>query len=213
MANSPDFDGWKDVISEYDNLQKCLETFTEFFKACSIILFLYTAEYSVEVDPPSRLFYHAKVYCLADKYSIVLLRELAKFEKVCHVINTLELDQRWTGGIIAATKYSYWNTAPDDDFLRDLCTSIVAYGMEGNLDDENGLMSNLLLELPELGRDIARALRRCRPLSTAADFFFKGSVHYQCGKCTSAWFIDSKKGSATWCEAPTCPACEEKMGE
>ncbi|KAE9993187.1 hypothetical protein EG327_006186 [Venturia inaequalis] len=123
----------------------------------AMVQFLYTAQYLEKPDPEDPrtfcLLHHVQVYCLADRCSIKLLKGLviSHLDSVDNYFSIVDIQD-----LVAATKYAYGNTAPNDKTMKDFLIVLIIRMMDYG---DGGTISNLMMELAEVGHDVARALR------------------------------------------------------
>ncbi|RDI83701.1 hypothetical protein Vi05172_g6287 [Venturia inaequalis] len=168
-------------------------------------------ERMIETEPVSTicLLHQVRVYCLADKCSILPLKELVlqileRFSRNRNISSALYRQHLTIQDLTTATKYAYENTAPNDNTLRDLFTTLIIENMDYGLDDATGPMSMLLMGLAELGRDVALAMRHVSWSQMVSRSEYSSMTGYQCGKCESFWQIQGDEEAE-----PECLFCDD----
>lgn len=177
-----------------------------------MIEFLYTGDYT-ELEPSTRLLHHVQVYTLAEKCSIESLKDHAR-SKLSRVIGqTPVLEEE---DLAAATRHNYENMAPNDCSVHDILISTIVGNMDVFLRDETSPICNLMAEIGEVGRDVARATcfsvgpqqRKPPPESDLGSIKF-----YHCSSCASEWMIRYQETSNVWDGNPICPRCYHDLPE
>ncbi|RDI83698.1 hypothetical protein Vi05172_g6288 [Venturia inaequalis] len=121
----------------------------------SMIEFLYTGDYT-ELEPSTRLLHHVQTYTLAEKCSIEPLKDHARSKLLRIIGQTPALEEE---DLAAATRHNYENMAPNDCSVHDILISTIVGKMDVFLKDETSPICNLMAEIGEVGRDVARAAR------------------------------------------------------
>lgn len=116
--------------------------------------------------------------------------------------------------LVAATKYTYGNTAPNDNIAKYILILLIVEKMDAYLDDEDGPISTLMLESAEVGRDVARALRHVDLSSMRSRRSYPDKTMYICkNRCDCSWLIE-KNMSSRWTNGmAVCPYCGIEIGE
>jgi hypothetical protein len=174
-----------------------------------MVQFLYTADYADPV-PSTGLLHHAQTYSLADKCSILQLKNLARSKLVNEADGSSITHEE---DLAAATRYAYENTAPGDNSLRDILVGAIARKMDVYLDDETGHICNLMVEVGEVGRDVARAVRfsASNQQSTREQDPYPSEFYYRSYR--TCWLVYREQTQRTWLITPACPQCEDIMEE
>lgn len=120
-----------------------------------MIEFLYTGDY-VELEPSTRLLHHVQTYTLADKCSIELLKDQARSKLSQAIDQNSAIKQE---DLAAATRYLYENMIPNDHSIRDMLIGTIFGKANILLEDEAIPICNLMAEVGQVGRDVARAAR------------------------------------------------------
>lgn len=116
--------------------------------------------------------------------------------------------------LVAATKYTYGNTAPNDNIAKYILILLIVEKMDAYLDDEDGPISTLMLESAEVGRDVARALRHVDLSSMRSRRSYPDKTMYICkNRCDCSWLIE-KNMSSRWTNGmAVCPYCGIEIEE
>ncbi|KAK0630963.1 hypothetical protein B0T17DRAFT_487465 [Bombardia bombarda] len=163
LVQSPFF---ADACAEFadDGSPRHVELLNEDIDAVSCFLeFLYTGDYfprkvpgqrSLEKDPSlpdvdmsgDQLLKHAKVYTLADKFGLTLLKNLASSK--IHCVNST------AKGEIAYARYVYEYTPKDDNTIRAPVANFWATRSHTLRAEAEGEFRSLCLEFPQFGYDV-----------------------------------------------------------
>lgn len=177
-----------------------------------MVQFLYTAQYLEKPDPEDPrtfcLLHHVQVYCLADRCSIKLLKGLviSHLDSVDNYFSIVDIQD-----LVAATKYAYGNTAPNDKTMKDFLIVLIIRMMDYG---DGGTISNLMMELAEVGHDVARALRHVDLSSLSSRRSHPGMTMYACkSRCGYSWLIQQGGSFIRGGDMPLCPCCERKLTE
>lgn len=154
-----------------------------------MIEFLYTGAYK-DPDPSTCLLHHAQTYVLADKYSIPRLKGFASSKLSDKITSAQIVDEK---DLAAATKYGFENMLSNDKQLRGILLDAIVRNMNIYLEDEDSPLCSLMVEIGELGRDVARAAVSYRS--------------YACRSCDSLWTFNAKYPRGYWDTNPDCPKC------
>lgn len=180
----------------------------------AMVQFFYTAQYSEKTctsNPAAHcLLHHVQLYCLADRFSITLLKSL-----ITHHLDLIfsQDENIWDiQDLASATKYAYENTAPNDNTMKDILIPLIIQEMRLSFNEESGPISRLMLELAEVGHDVARALRHVDFSSVRPRRSHLEKTMFSCNDgCGHSWLIGEEERSDTW--KVTCPCCDTEMGK
>lgn len=172
-----------------------------------MIEFLYTGDYA-ELEPSARLLHHVQTYTLADKCSIDPLKDEARSKLLYALGEILVIEEE---DFAAATRYVYENAIPNDQFVRHYLIRTLVHKVEHFLDDKASPMCNLMAEIGEVGRDVARAARLSAVSSVQHIALWLNSVVPHCKSCESYWTIKWQETVDLWHQKPVCPECPAAM--
>lgn len=161
----------------------------------SFLEFLYTGEYFprkvpgqrvLEHDPSApgiddsgdHLLRHARIYTLAEKFGMELLKKLASSK--IHCINST------ARGELAYARYVYANTDPDDAAVRAPIASFWAARSHALRAEAEVEFKSLCLEHPQFGYDV---LSKC---------FFFFSFFFWCWWRRTSWVAEERDRAGTW---------------
>ncbi|KAE9984450.1 hypothetical protein EG328_008749 [Venturia inaequalis] len=171
----------------------------------AMVQFLYTAQFSEKPDPGGpmtfNLLHHVQVYCLADRCSITLLKGLviSHLDSIYSRFSVVDIQD-----LVAATKYAYGNTAPNDKTMKDFLIVLIIETMDFK---DGGMISSLMMELAEVGHDVARALRHVDLSSLRPRRLHPGMSMYACTNmiCGFSWLIKQTGSFIRGGDIPLCP--------
>lgn len=146
--------------------------------------FLYTTSYTTKF-PRLNPVLHRRIYCLAGKYGLLTLQELALSNLKLVVWDFVEATD-W----VTVINETYANTERDHK-LRHLLIIKSLKCLHKLLDNPDGGFSSMMVELGEYGRDMARASRFSTDFQTYdlghQEYNKCDNTDYQCGDCHSRW--------------------------
>ena len=107
------------------------------WEAGILLRYFYAHDYQIDIGGIPASVAHARVYAIADKYGVGLLKDLAKARFALAVRNTVATD---IPGLIAATEVVYASTPSSDRGLRD-CVKPKLIEFKRQLRDSNEFMA------------------------------------------------------------------------
>ncbi|TID23401.1 Siderophore iron transporter [Venturia nashicola] len=153
----------------------------------------YLSSYSYDPKHPQWSL-HTKVAALADKYDIKPLRSLAQelLGKAKHEVPKHEVE------FATAIQWTYENTASDDQIRRTLVQMAVDH-LNHLLKNES--FSNIVAQVPELGRDILVENQERTDMTRKMALISKYT--YKCIHCDSGWALLHVED-----RTQNCPRCD-----
>jgi hypothetical protein len=119
-----------------------------------MLQFFYMADYKHEEKSPDDRLPHFKVHQIADKFGVSPLVGLALSKLTDSITRLIQNESLFVSEVKWACKY-----VKERDVFNNLMVVEVIKNMTKFLDDKDGLMPQAMLEVCQIGRDVARALR------------------------------------------------------